>query len=906
MSVAVLHQLVHGYAHGHSLLAGSVELDRRDADLVARLSDLSGSLGPDVTVTPYLSLYPLPSERFFAVARTWLDPDAARAGCVLTHTVLVPMTLWMQDEYPIRFTADSHIPHRYALDRYMNPVPPAAMEREPIRHSTDPLQDAFVRRFFGEGLFPLVWFGATDPETVAWRVIRVLWPTLRRRFSCCTFSLQPRTLDDRPFDLLFAPTAVFSRFADYPREHVLDQRALIDKSPEKESWLRAWGDCIFGGGAPLLDEIRSLSSNLESYPTAIRRIFLYFELTQRAAQSPTSALGALDLLSTLAPDPWDSESKKRSLAALALAGVASAASEESIELLYLFSQRMQEPSLSGLNGDFDRELRSLLRNRIEAMPAIGLAEATKLVLRHAADAPASFLRGVGDGVIAAITGGYDGTTLLIEHPALGEQMIGAHPDVARAMLRTATLARREQVVGVLANWSQRHQASETRRALRRGLLPGIQEDHDATLLEELLRDLESDEVGFVCDLVANSDALTRERLTKTAAGYLGERHAMQVRQWALVRDWKTYQAAVLVSGSYAPNEEAMDELARSSPSKLHQALLLAAFWERITAYSIPGWLSARLARDKDCWDTLLPFVHIPELLAVLSRLARALTRSAVAQVPHAQSMLAAAAAGTRFSDLQEHAVRQVVVDWLEDLCRSDTLRDWFSEQWVRNWFRAATLGPLRRPLVEQLTASTSGWLRSWELLDALPEPVVLDNPSLVHEIVSLLVQYRPASWPREATQFWQRILVRTNNGGDDQLDLSSQALRFALDNKHLPLAAIVGETFYHVHEAALRDTNAPRRWSSWGFLQWDKALELRRGLIDAFRHSDWEPAWFVVAAREPWLLRKLCRRMMRQWGGLEFLERAYSGVTKLGTVNPQLTSALADILRSRDYSEDWD
>ena len=45
-------------------------------------------------VRPYLTVYPLPSRQFFALARTWLDDEAPRSGCVLTHTLLIPLEDW--------------------------------------------------------------------------------------------------------------------------------------------------------------------------------------------------------------------------------------------------------------------------------------------------------------------------------------------------------------------------------------------------------------------------------------------------------------------------------------------------------------------------------------------------------------------------------------------------------------------------------------------------------------------------------------------------------------------------------------------------------------------------------------------------------------------------------------------
>ena len=269
MSDLDVHQLVHGYDHGHSLLAASTTLAREDLDLVGRLSDLSGTLGTDLEVAPYLTLYPLPSQKFFAVARTWLDDSAPRSGCVLTHTILVPFSAWATEESPSRFSAVLRRPTRERLADFS--VPPTSVPKFTAKIATvEPFGDYFVQRYFGEGLAPIAWFEALDAEATAWCVIRALWPSLRARFACCTLALQPRTLGDRPFDLVFAPSAVFSRFGEFARDHFVDGGAVSNTGDSPESWFRSWSKCVFEGDpCETCRRARLLSSELEPYPTAI-------------------------------------------------------------------------------------------------------------------------------------------------------------------------------------------------------------------------------------------------------------------------------------------------------------------------------------------------------------------------------------------------------------------------------------------------------------------------------------------------------------------------------------------------------------------------------------------------------------------------------------------------------------
>src|SRR4051812_25317672 len=95
MSATTIHQALHGYRRGHEQLAGSIRLPPHAADLVTRLSDLSGSVASGWEFGNYITAYPVEGVPYFALARTWEDRNAARAGCVLTHTLLVPIEAWM-------------------------------------------------------------------------------------------------------------------------------------------------------------------------------------------------------------------------------------------------------------------------------------------------------------------------------------------------------------------------------------------------------------------------------------------------------------------------------------------------------------------------------------------------------------------------------------------------------------------------------------------------------------------------------------------------------------------------------------------------------------------------------------------------------------------------------------------
>ena len=83
-----IEQTLHGYSHGHHLLAGSIELAKSSQRTMSILSDLSG---PEVyeNFSEYITGYPLVNDNYYALGKTWYAPEMKRPGCVWTHTLLI-------------------------------------------------------------------------------------------------------------------------------------------------------------------------------------------------------------------------------------------------------------------------------------------------------------------------------------------------------------------------------------------------------------------------------------------------------------------------------------------------------------------------------------------------------------------------------------------------------------------------------------------------------------------------------------------------------------------------------------------------------------------------------------------------------------------------------------------------
>ena len=207
---ASIHQQLHGYRSGHQLLRSSVRLDTKDQDLIDHLSDMAGPLRPGERFAAYLSAYPLPSLKYYVLARTEQDFAADRAGCVTTKTFLVPMQYWENEANP---GALAELFKGLISDEpIVVSAKPQTPELAPVNY---PALSELVEALFLEKRSAIVVFEAPSSEDVALRLLTAFWPAMRRNFSLCTFALSPRTLSGKSFDLLFAPKSARARFSDW-------------------------------------------------------------------------------------------------------------------------------------------------------------------------------------------------------------------------------------------------------------------------------------------------------------------------------------------------------------------------------------------------------------------------------------------------------------------------------------------------------------------------------------------------------------------------------------------------------------------------------------------------------------------------------------------------------------------
>ena len=265
-----------------------------DQSLLDRLSDMAGPLRPGETFRSYHSGYPVPSGDYYVLARTWQDLSVSRAGCVCTFSLLIPRLVWSEATGIQKFLD--------LLD--LEFVPAVAEQVEVDESSADPLKvpSSFSPRELLEALFleegkPIAIFDVPEAEVITSRLLTAFWPELRARFAVSTLALSPRKIGGRNFDLVFAPKDARPKFADWPGRRVDGQSG----KGARHRWTNKIVDRVFVNPFPQLlenEDCELLGSRNTGDAKALRIALMWDDLLEKVENSPSAALGLLDVASS--------------------------------------------------------------------------------------------------------------------------------------------------------------------------------------------------------------------------------------------------------------------------------------------------------------------------------------------------------------------------------------------------------------------------------------------------------------------------------------------------------------------------------------------------------------------------------------------------------------------------------
>lgn len=207
-----IHQTLHGYSNGHSLLASSLELDSEIKRVMLPISDMSGSAMIS-GFESYLTAYPLKNGNFYALAKTWYAAEMKRPGCVYTQTLLIDYSDLpkINDIYQllsffkrpssekVKFS-DYEKSVKYNADDCGSKNKDAVLLKEKYESTIKALL-LNLYSFSKNTLFLKNKQALEDFEVIFLLIWIQQWPRLRRNFSFCTGAIAPRTFGNELLDL---------------------------------------------------------------------------------------------------------------------------------------------------------------------------------------------------------------------------------------------------------------------------------------------------------------------------------------------------------------------------------------------------------------------------------------------------------------------------------------------------------------------------------------------------------------------------------------------------------------------------------------------------------------------------------------------------------------------------------
>lgn len=910
------HQLLHGYRSGHGQIAGSTRLVERDSELVTRLSDLSGSLSSGIKLDPYLTVYRLPSRKYFALARTWPDPEAPRAGCVLTHTILVPIDTWAS--FPnVRFI-DSLFRNPQLAPEHDFSAPLDLSLRYATKPSTNSNVDfstaeIFVSRYFGQGLRPVVWFNVGDSEDYLWRLLEHLWPNLRSAFSCCTFSLQQRTLEDGPFDLLFAPAPVYSRFTKLSAEHLIEP--AMDRTGPKaisEPWCQYWAKAFFASdpGLPSKESELPIWSELGEDPTAIRKLSLVHELRLRAKESPTAGVGAIDVVESLAHDPAAAVVLKRQVFANAIEAAAAAQpAADAFQSLRLIDDRLGRESFRDIAPDFEKRLSRATAEVTTKEPEAALQISRTWLTDSVAGGKSSFAQGVMIGLRRLASGEPSRLAILGSYPDVAAELFHLEPTFGGLYLEVGGSAAR----GVLVDWLSSTHDMEALRLVRKSILSSGQHLDDEALLSPLLRDLRGDDVEETLSTLSKvSDGYSSRTVVSVVADRISSVYPAVVRQWA--RGISPWPGGIpeIVASTYPPSQQGFTELLEDTKfDNTHRAEVLAAMLRDQLSVSCPYWLRELASQDARIVRALLleDYEVSGAVETVLYKLLNEVPDLPFAKYPDLLERVLAFDCRPVFPKLLDSAMRSAIVSYLTD--GGDVAQNFLNHPKTSRWFANVSGSQLTAILVRGSASGTDAVARAWKWMADAPSGLYESQPSPLPELCDSLLTCVRRSFPPGVEGSFNKMLKRsrTEAGVEVRQILAGKMLRFAIDNARFPLGAVVAEAFADVYAVAIKKDSRPPSFLSalFGTYDWDRGKDLRVSLIEAFQRSNWPPGDLAVAANNAGILPKIFKRMHRTLRGDDYIKRMLQDLSQRNDSNLlKMTDYLKSLAMNPDFYEEWD
>ena len=869
-TIVELQQLWHGYRRGHELLASSTGLTQEDLDEVARLSDLSGLQIVDKT-PPHVTCYPLPSRKYFAIAKTWIDESAQRQGCVVTHTLLVPMDAWSNG------LSASAVAENFAKPTSRESATLASLRvRLPTSGSLGEIAHPpglldFCEKFFVRGVAAVVWpidaHRAYEAEATLLRVLDVLWRSRKREFTASSYCLQPRKFAGSPFALAFVPGGAIGRFSATAKEMVVNpQSEFIPGVAGDRQWklLRYFVNLVETGNHELSDRMLNLLDLIPSTPDAMAKVALLEDLCRRSIGNPVASIAAVDVIGALAPAAGAAVEHKRWIVANAIESCTAQADATTVEFLSVLELRLRRGAFRHV-ADLRRRNKAELQRAVELNLESALSVATKLK-----PAPTALLAAIGDCIGRLKSPGNVISRFAEESERAFYRMVALRPVVFVAYLDDQTATQLDRDIAIKTVEAHSVLMSPWHRArLYRALSGSVVALGSDPLLTGVLFFAREHEVTRIIGALNEDHLVGVTEIPRRLYDFLRQRaeFAIKVLKESGVR---TNVVARLWGGLIS--ESVLDVLHFNSVEFSHA---------ETRAISVSEYLSALRVRS----NPHVASYFVIELLGrpmwqsmVSNRIIRDLIESAsFADVVASQD-----------SYVLQSAYRYKECRMLAGPITSGAL---FNDLVGDSGLPSDLLPHILTFLEQEATATVRETLRDcpwrsassaacWGVFSRITPALVRRNEPTVLDFMKFCIDVTKGSLDSSSVSYWVNVL-RGTSGSRFSLPAMQESLNFALQSGRQPVGPILMMAFAPVYQALPKPKSKPRRK---GFLDLlilptppDRRKDLRNRLVDSYVQSLWPPEDLATIAYRCGFLDKCFRRLMA-YGHNGYLERIQEGL----------------------------
>ncbi|WP_219847062.1 hypothetical protein [Burkholderia multivorans] len=880
MNVTVIEQQVHGYRQGHQLLAGSVQLSREDQSTIDRLSDIAGPLRPRERFEPYLTGYPLPSGSHYVLARTWQDLTVARAGCVRTISLIIPVADWAAAESLSPFLdllALGRLPEEGDAKRVtlqstsMKPLPPAAEF-----NGSELLEALFL-----EDPLPVVVFDAVSSELVATRLLTSFWPSMRQQFAVSTFALSPRTIGGRDFSLVFAPKDARSKFSDW-RGRRIDGRSSQDA---RHRWTGTLVGRVFDAPYPKLLSSRDEGIVAEDggsgdHAAALRIALLWDELLMKLASTPTAALGLLDIANS---------GKVRGSFAL-----------DALEPVLADAVRRAPSTLSQDNawsflGAIARKMhgRSIPRG-IEAV-SLAVADLAGRAPEGAVDLLSRLDdQGVGKTLLPAIAKGIGDSFSDRAQQAL----LSAPPEVLGILVAdSGRLARRvandAPLIDRLGEVLPQLDASIA-GAVGQNLLPHLVLDWQLPAARPLLKNLDGDQLAAEIKHLGSVNDFAAPNIVDLCLQHAREIGARQTVLSALSSLTSSERRDDLLARALEPSVADAEWLLQDSglsdvdSTRLFTVLLRQANDQQLEAILGDDRVGADAIRvaERTAPDLLRRIIFIDAFsLEVFVRVA---------------SHVFAGATDNDKVSIGERALQRCLGQHFggDEIAFISTMLGGVGERLDGKW--AVHLG-----LAREVRASIAS--RNLLVFNNAPQSARLRVISSIEDVAQLLCNRRVFDLDESAGYACAQLLLDAETVVPHAaLSAAGSLLPMLMWQRKAPVSPMIVAAFPIIYRELAKRDDVPDLLRFVPFLDWDRCKAARKELVSAFMSSSWSPGHLAFTACRCSDIARILRRTAKASGGEAYLGRIASDLARVpDDCRKSVEETIASIRSDRSSKYDW-